>query len=149
MAEAKLPDLDVKTTAIIAEDILLALLAVNAMPLQRVYAIREQLLEAGLLDFAAVAKLSVPEVTQRLVAAGYDRRRLTALIADRVRALAAALTDEELRKIADDVNAGRRSEVNATLSRLRGVGPFVLESFWLLQDAEPHTNAAKSADKPD
>ena len=118
----------------LAEHVLVSLLAVNSWSLERVYNLRGGLREAGLVDFDAVEKLSIEEVAERLSAAGYTRGDyMNTLMALRISSMAPVLSAEELERLSEDVEAGRRDDANALLRRIKGVGPSVLTSFWVLR----------------
>jgi len=121
----------------VAENILFSLLAVNRWTLERVYALKDKLITAGLVDFDTVATLSVGDVAHRLAASGYDRGDyLTSLIAERVLSLASVLSKAELLEITNYVREGNREAADTILRQVKGVGSHVLRNFWLLQDVD-------------
>lgn len=123
------------TAGPLVENLLLALLAVNNWSLERVFELREPMRDAGLFDLEAVSKLSEEEIARRLTVAGYARGEyMTTLMALRVVSVAQVLPTDELTRLVAAVHAGRKEAVNAVLSRIRGVGPTVLDSFWILQE---------------
>lgn len=118
----------------IAENLLIALLAVNNWSLERVFDLRGPLRDVGLLDLESVARLSDDEVAGRLAAAGYARGEyMNRLMAVRILSMASVLSSDQLTRLSEDLREGRRDAVNATLDRIKGVGPSVRGSFWALE----------------
>jgi hypothetical protein len=120
----------------IRENLLIALLAVNNWSLERVFELRGQLRDAGLLDFDTVCALSEEEVATRLASAGYARGDyMNRLMAIRVLSMASVLSSDELARLSKGVQDGRMDAMNATLDRIKGVGPSVRRAFWALEDS--------------
>jgi hypothetical protein len=88
--------------------------------------------EAGLLDPAQTVGRDLGEVTVRLAQAGYDRGMLTSLLAGRLQDLLAAVQLGKLDSVAQLVAAGRRSETEALLQTVKGIGPRVANVAWQL-----------------
>lgn len=109
-----------------------SLLAVNAYPVDKVWAALPAMREAGLLDPAQTVGRDLGEVTVRLAQAGYDRGMLTSLLAGRLQDLLAAVQLGKLDTIAQLVAAGRRSETEALLQTVKGIGPRVANVAWQL-----------------
>jgi hypothetical protein len=119
------------------DNLLVAMLAVNSWPVQRAWVLRGALRELGLMDLDALAQQSEAEVTRRLVLAGHTRGDyMNTNMALRILSMAHVLTPEVRRELSADIQAGRRDAANATLARIRGVGPSVLRTFWALQQSE-------------
>jgi hypothetical protein len=109
-----------------------ALLAVNAYSVEKVWAALPAMREAGLLDPAQTVGRDLGEVTVRLAQAGYDRGMLTSLLAGRLQDLLAAVQLGKLDSVAQLVAAGRRSETEALLQTVKGIGPRVANVAWQL-----------------
>jgi hypothetical protein len=121
----------------IAENILISILAVNGWTAERVFPLRERFRAGGLLDFAAMSKLPIENIAERLARAGYARGEyMNLFLATRVLSLATALTPSELKRLKQCLAEGRTTEVSSTLRGIKGVGPVVLETFWMLQNAD-------------
>jgi hypothetical protein len=104
----------------IAENLLIALLAVNNWSLERVFDLRGPLRDVGLLDFDSVTALSEDDVAGRLAAAGYARGDyMNKLMAIRILSMASVLSSDELTRLSEHLRAGRRDAVDATLTRMR------------------------------
>jgi hypothetical protein len=120
----------------IAENALIALLAVNRWTLDKAFSIRAGLLAAGLTDFDALLSMTVEEIAGRLATAGYARGEfMNRQMAQRILSMATVLTSSEMQRLRPLVQAGQRHDVNVTLQKIEGVGPTVLDNFWILQDA--------------
>jgi hypothetical protein len=112
----------------------LALLAVKR-DLDRVFALRRALCEAGLCDPGqGLARLSVEEVAQRLAKAGYVRADyMNKFLAARMISMAASLSSEKLKRLTDGLQAGGPDVVEATLAKVKRVGPSFLHAsgpYW-------------------
>lgn len=124
-------------TDYIAENVLISILAVNGWAAARVFPLTERFRAVGLLDFDAVSRLPVDEIAGRLAHAGYARGEyMNLLLANRVLAMATALTGIELQRLKQWLADGRAAEVSGTLRSINGVGPIVLETFWSLQNTD-------------
>ncbi len=88
-AAGKLPD-DV------VDSLVTALLAVNNYSLEKVWQVLPRLQSEGLTNPGLVASEDLTRLTIRLAQAGYDRGRLTAMFAERLRHLMAAIESGEL-----------------------------------------------------
>src|SRR5262249_27569302 len=116
------------TTNYLADNILIAILAVNGWTADRVFPLAERLRASGLLDFSTISGLSVEDGAERLDRAGYSRGEyMNVLMAQRVLSMATALTAAELHRLEDCLAEGRTTEVSDTLRAIKGVGPVVLE----------------------
>lgn len=114
------------------ECLVVALLAVNGYSLEKVHRVLPGLRAAGLADTESAAQKDLPAVIAALTMAGYDRGRLTWLLAERLRALVAAARCGDLDALADAVE--RRDEETAMqmMLRVHGIGPKVARSAWML-----------------
>jgi len=124
-------------TDYIAENLLIAILAVNHWTADRVFPLTDKFREVGLLDFTAVSDLSVAEIAGRLASAGYARGDyMNQLLATRVLSMARVLTAAELNDLKLCLVDGRTADVSDKLRKIKGVGPLVLETFWALQNTD-------------
>jgi hypothetical protein len=114
------------------ECLLMALLSVNKFPLEKACALLPRMRELGLTDPARVVAMDMPGAIEALTAAGYDRRRLTWLFAERVKALMAAVHGGELAGLDEAIAAKDRERATALLRQVRGVGPTVVQNAWAL-----------------
>src|SRR5687768_8656699 len=121
----------------IADNVLIAILAVNGWTADRVLPLTDRFRTVGLLDFTAVSSLSVEEIAERLGRAGYTRGEyMNLLLAARVLSMATILTTTELKRLKQYLVEGRTTDVSTTLRGIKGVGPVVLETFWGLQTTD-------------
>lgn len=114
------------------ECLLMAILAVNSYPLEKAYQLLPRLRGLGLTDPARVVDMDLPTAIEALTTAGYDRKNLTWMIAERVKALMAAIHDGRLNGLASAVEARDERGAAELLSEVRGVGPRVFENAWAL-----------------
>jgi len=121
----------------IADNVLIAILAVNGWTVGRVFSLTEQFRAVGLLDFTAVSRLSIEDIAERLARAGYARGEyMNLLLATRVLSMTTILTATELKRLKQCLVEGRTTDVSSTLRGIKGVGPVVLETFWGLQNTD-------------
>jgi hypothetical protein len=114
------------------EYLLMALLAVNNYPLEKAWALLPRMRELGLTDPARVAAMDMPATIEALTAAGYDRKNLTWMFAERVMALMAAIHGGELAGLDEAIAAKDKGRATELLDRVRGVGPRVIQNAWAL-----------------
>ncbi len=114
------------------ECLLAALLAVNNFPLEKTWALLPRLRAAGLTDPARVAAMDMPATIEVLTRAGYDRKNLTWLFAERVKALMDAVHAGKLEGLDAAISAKDNVKASALLSEVRGVGPTVIKNAWAL-----------------
>jgi hypothetical protein len=121
----------------IADNVLIAILAVNGWTADGVLPLADRFRTVGLLDFTTVSGLSVEEIAERLAGAGYSRGEyMNLLLATRVLSMATFLTTTELKRLKQCLVEGRTMDVSTTLRGIKGVGPVVLETFWSLQNTD-------------
>lgn len=114
------------------ECLLIAILAVNKFSLEKAWKLLPRMRELGLTDPARVATMDMPAAIEALTAAGYDRKNLTWMFAERVKALMAAVHDGRLDDLARAVTARDERAAAELLGEVRGVGPRVVENAWAL-----------------
>jgi len=121
----------------VAENVLIAILAVNGWTAGRVLPLAERFRAVGLLDFAGISELPVDDIAERLTRAGYARGEyMNLLLATRVLSMATVLSPTELNRLKQCLVEGRTTDVSSTLRGIKGVGPVVLETFWSLQNTD-------------
>ena len=121
----------------IADNVLIAILAVNGWTVDRVFSLTEQFRAVGLLDFTTVSRLSIEDIAERLARAGYaSGEYMNLLLATRVLSMTTVLTATELKRLKQCLVEGRTTDVSSTLRGIKGVGPVVLETFWGLQNTD-------------
>ena len=120
----------------LVDSLVTALLAENNYSLEKVWKVLPRLQDEGLTKPGPVASEDLTRLTTRLAEAGYDRGRLTAMFAERLQNLMAAIVSGQL----DDLrSAATRKDLQAlqrTLCRVRGVGPQVAQNAWILLQEE-------------
>ena len=109
-----------------------AVLAVNSWPLDKDWDLMEDLRREELFVPSKVAELSLKQVSQRLVASGYNRGNLTWMIAERLKNVMEAIADGQLDDIVDAVNREDVRTAREILLSLKGVGPVVADNSLLL-----------------
>ena len=109
-----------------------ALLAVNAYPVDKVWAALPAMRKAGLLDHDQVVGHDLGEVTVRLAQSGYDRGMLTSLLAGRLQDLMTAIQAGKLAALPPLVQADDRAAAEALLQTVKGIGPRVANVAWQL-----------------
>jgi hypothetical protein len=115
-------------------DLVIAMLSVNNYPLDRTFALFDKLEAEGLFDPSVLASATASEVACKLGAAGYNRGdTMTAIFTDRLLSLG-ALAKRESPSVCQRTLEGRvREDVENLLADVKGVGPRVLENFFLLR----------------
>ncbi len=115
-------------------DLVMAILSVNNHPLDRTFALCEALRDQGLFEPAVLAEATPESIARKLVAGGYDRgHAMTEIFTDRLLSLGAFLrsgSSDEHRVVLEH---GSRDEVRQILEPIKGIGPRVLENFFVLR----------------
>lgn len=115
-------------------DLVIAMLSVNNYPLDRTFALFDKLEDEGLFDPNVLASSSASEIARKLDGAGYSRGvAMTAIFTERLLSLGELVKHEVLADCQRTLQRGSRSDVMDLLARVKGVGPKVLESFFLLR----------------
>jgi len=118
-------------------DLVVAMLAVNNCSLEKTYAHLEGLKAAGLCSPENLSAWGVDEIVQRLQQAGCNRGSfMTQLYAKRLSSLGAATSATGTKKFTSILGCTSRSEVANLLLPINGIGPRVLENFFLLRQLE-------------
>jgi hypothetical protein len=116
----------------LVDSLVVALLAVNKYPLEKVWKILPRLQHEGLTEPGPVASEDLGRLTVRLARAGYDRGELTGMFAKRLQNLMTAI---ELGQLDDLYSAACRSDPQALrtmLCKVPGIGPWVAQNAWVL-----------------
>ena len=112
------------------EAAIIASLAVNNYPTERAWALREALQAEGITDGRV---RGVEPIADALERAGYARGDyITGLVAQRVEALWEAFDNGVASELPRIIAAGDRERSLEVLQRVKGVGPKVAETTWLL-----------------
>ena len=115
-------------------DLVVAMLAVNRWTLERSASIAEGLSDAGLSDPVAIRSMSVDEVATRLATAGYKRGRyMEQLLAVRIVSAAEILDEQGVRRLTELDRRGDKNAIRDLLLTVKGVGPEVLNNFFILR----------------
>jgi hypothetical protein len=114
------------------ECLLMALLSVNNFPLEKAWALLPRMRDAGLTDPARVVTMDMATAIEALTRTGYDRKNLTWLFAERMKALMAAIHDGKLAGLDEAISASNKERARVLLSDVRGVGARVFENAWTL-----------------
>lgn len=123
---------------VVVESLVTALLAVNNYSLEKVWHLLPRLREEGLTIPASVMSEDLGQLTVRLANAGYDRGRLTEMFAERLRHLMAAIGTGQLDDLLAAVTRKDADTVQKMLCEVRGIGPQVAHSAWLLLQEGPN-----------
>jgi endonuclease III-like uncharacterized protein len=120
----------------LVDSLVTALLAVNNYSLEKVWKLLPRLQEEGLTKPGPVASEDLSRLTIRLAAAGYDRGRLTAMFAERLQSLMAAIGSGQLDDLSSAATRKDRQALQRTLCKVRGIGPQVAQNAWILLQEE-------------
>jgi endonuclease III-like uncharacterized protein len=114
-------------------DLIIAILSTAGYSLEKTYQHVEGLKKCGLTNPKNIASLSKESIAKKLVASGYNRgAALTAMYTDRLFALTAL--SEKIEDITKTLATGSTDDIKELLIGIKGVGPFVIESFLLLRE---------------
>lgn len=113
------------------EETIIAMLAVNNYPLEKVWSLLPGLRDAGLTRPDTIPD-DIGDVTVRLASAGYDRGMLTSMFAERIAALMEALRSGALAGLDGLIEDGSKAEAIERICTVRGVGPRVAQTAWSL-----------------
>ena len=120
------------STPEIIEDIVVALLAVSAYPMERVAKILPSLRESKLTEPAFVAAADEGEITKRLNGSGYQRGLLVGMYAERLQAVMQHICSGGIDGIEPLIATRDREAIGAIFRGVRGVGPKVLDNLFIL-----------------
>lgn len=116
----------------IVEDLIVAILAVNSYPMERVARILPELRSNRLTDPEFVAAADLEEVTRLLYKSGYERGTLVGMFAERLKSLMAKIENDSLDEIGLAVTKRERDRIGDCLRDVKGVGPKVIQNALLL-----------------
>ena len=113
-------------------NVVLAMLAVNKYPIDKAARLFDQLEANGLFDPRNLASWSHAEIFDKLKKSGYNRADLVVgFLAERVQSLGILAADfQENEKI---LASGSKQEITVLMSKVKGIGPVVLNNFFLLR----------------
>ncbi len=114
------------------EAVAVAILAVNNYRIEKAWDLLPKLRELRLLDPSTVVNEDLGALTMLLAKAGYDRGVLTSMLAGRLQNLMRAAEAGELDGLAAATARGDKRAAVELLCKVKGVGPQVAESAWLL-----------------
>lgn len=117
-------------------DLVIAILSINSYPLDRTFALFAQLEPQGLFDRSQLASATASEVARRSGEAEYDRgHTMTAIFPERLMPLGALAKRKSVADSQRVLETGARAYVERLLANVKGVGPKVLENYFLLRGA--------------
>lgn len=112
-------------------NLVIAMLSLNNYPLEKTWKIYDRLETNGLFNPLNFASWRHEELFDKLISSNYDRGAMTGIFVERLSTIAA---------LVDDVTAneqilanGTRQEIVNLLTRIKGVGPVVLNNYMLLR----------------
>ena len=114
------------------EDLFVALLSINNHSVTKTWDQLPRLRDAGLTEPKRVAGMEPDLLSARLKAAGYDRGKITDILAPRLKALMMQVDRGQLDSLADLVAAKDEGGVKKILLAIDGVGPRVAATAWML-----------------
>jgi hypothetical protein len=118
-------------------DLVIAILSVNNNSLEKTYVYLPGLKAVGLRSPENLSRWGVDEIVQRLQKAGCNRGAfMTPLYAKRLSSLGAAVSATGIEKFTSSLGCGQRSEIASLLLPINGIGPRVLENFFLLRQLQ-------------
>lgn len=110
------------------ECLLTAILAVNNYSLEKAWKLLPRMRELGLTDPARVVAMDMTAAIEALSTAGYDRKNLTWMFAERMKALMTAIVEDRLDGLVPAVAARDKESAASVLASVRGIGPKVIDS---------------------
>ena len=117
--------------------LVIALLAVNSYPIEKVFSCSPKLEEEGVFAPEKVSSWTEEDAVRRLARAGYNRGPfITTLLADRLLSVSRFLQEGGLSAFQRACETRRVEEVAGALKGVRGVGPAVLRNFAILMEWE-------------
>ena len=116
------------------EDLVIALLSVNQYSLERTYPLLEGIRAEKLADMQHLAAWTVPQIEERLKAAGCDRGSfMTGLFAQRLHSLGEYIERHYIARCELTLRSGDVRAIETLLLPVNGIGPVVLKKFYLLR----------------
>jgi hypothetical protein len=122
-----------KDVVVAWEDLVLSILSVNNYSIEKAYTIADALRVQGLFDPQQLARWDAGEIAKRLNFGGYVRGTyMTGLLTSRLAALGEAIRQHGLEKCSRIITGKDKQEIEALLLPVKGIGPKVLSTFYLL-----------------
>jgi hypothetical protein len=116
------------------EDLVVSILSVNSYSLEKAFSYAGALRWEGLCNPHELSKLSSDEIAARLRKSGLDRGEfMTNLLANRLASLGEFITIRGANKIEQVLLSGDTTKIRSFLKPVKGIGPVVLNNFFLLQ----------------
>jgi hypothetical protein len=116
------------------DDLVISILAVNRYSLEKTYDRKSGLQEQKITDPRSLVNWTEEEIERRLKASGYDRGLfMTKLFARRLFALAGLIRAVGLTHCNQVLSGRSKGEIEYLLERVNGVGPIVLQNFYILR----------------
>lgn len=115
-------------------DLVMAILSVNNYPLDRTFALFEGLKAEGLFEPLVLAEATASGIARKLGAAGYNRGHgMTQIFTERLLSLGGFLREQSIEDVQRVLVHGSREHVCQTLGPIKGIGPRVLDNFFVLR----------------
>lgn len=114
------------------DDLIVALLSINKYTVTMTWNLLPRFRDAGLTNPRRVAEMDEGTLLQELKRAGYDRGKITDIIAPRLRNLMVCIRSGDLDTLPTMVGRDDEESVKAKLREINGVGPLVAATAWLL-----------------
>ena len=115
-------------------DLVMAILSVNNYPLDRTFALFDALQAEGLFAPPVLTEATASAIARKLGSAGYNRgHTMTEIFTKRLLSLGAFLREHAIDDCERVLVQGSRDEVREVLGPIKGIGPRVLENFFVLR----------------
>lgn len=112
-------------------NLVIAMLSVNNYPLDKTWQIFDLLKGNGLFDPHNFALWSHEELYQRLIASNYSRGAMTGIFVNRLLTISNLLDD--MKSCEHILVNGTSEEITKALSKVKGIGPVVLNNLMILR----------------
>jgi hypothetical protein len=118
-------------------DLVVAILSVNNYPIEKTLRLSESLERNGLFDVAVLAANGLADIGKRLGEAGYNRGAfMHELFTQRLCSLGRLASDVSIEDCEKILRSGTRKDVSILLSKVNGIGPNVLASYFVLRGSQ-------------
>ena|ERR1700730_14344453 len=119
------------------EDLIVAILSVNRYSLEKTYLSIAGLRREGIVEPHKLRSWGTEEIAARLIRAGYDRGRfMTTLFAQRLASLGCFVESHGLESCERVLRSKDSSAITTLLMSVNGIGPSVLQNFFLMRGIE-------------
>lgn len=112
-------------------NLVIAMLSVNQYPVEKTWTIFDQLKANGLFDPLNFGKWNYVELYNRLNDSNYNRGKMMPIFIERLLSLSNLLGD--VKKNENILATGTKDEVSELLKKVKGVGPVVINTFFLIR----------------